>query len=111
MRFSRRQFDRMRDQPAPYSVLEDARTVGTYMRTRMRPGGGAGRERERDALRADPTAVLGDKNLQASIAVLRWDAQQPGDRRSDREAQAFAWALRRIHGKRSIDWTRYRGRR
>lgn len=98
--FSRRQFDKMRDQPAPFEARGDAHTAAVFLRTQRR------RDHQYEADR-----VLADRNLLAAIAVLRWDAEQPGDRRTQDEARRFAWALRRLHGRRTVDWTRYVSRR
>lgn len=98
--FSRRQFDRMRDQPAPFEAPGDSHTAAVFLRT----------VRRRDS-HYEADRVLDDRNLLAAIAIMRWDAEQPKDSRTRDEAQRFAWALRRLHGRRTIDWTRYISRR
>lgn len=98
--FSRRQLDKLRDQPPPFAVADDSQALATFVRQRRAAG---------EAI--SPVEAMGDARLLSAITIMRRDALQPSNRRTDSEAKAFAWALRRLHGKRRIEWTRYTRRR
>lgn len=98
--FSRRQLEKLRDQQAPFDARGDAHTAATYYRNQN----GRGKI-------VRPEELQGNRELLATITVMRWDALQPVDRRTEAEARRFAWALRRLYPGRRIDWTRYLSRR
>ena len=92
--FARRQLDKLRDLPPPFAVRADATEAAVFVRSHQGEHFEVGE-------------VLGDRRLLTAITVLRLDAANPAAKRTEEEAKRFAWALRRLHGKRSIPWTRY----
>lgn len=96
--FSRRQIDRLLDQPVPGDVREDAQYAAAFAR-----------QHRGEVLRED---VYGDRRLAAALTILHHDADSPGGNRSEIEAKRFRWALARIYGTQRVgEWTRYLKRR
>ena len=100
--YSRRQLDEIRDEAPPFATIDDASTAATWRRTQIRKGRNVGAE-----------DILASAELRAIITVLRHDAivGQYRDRRTEREARQFAWALRLLHGKPRVDFAGYMRRR
>lgn len=98
--YSRRQMDVIRDEAPPFSVVGDAETAATWRRTQIRKG-----------RNVTATDILESRELRAIITVLRHDASIYRERRTEREARQFAWALRLLHGKTRVDFAGYMRRR
>lgn len=95
--FSYRQVMKIRDLPAPFEASGDADILRLFARSHR-------------GEHFTPDDLLADRRLRAAITVVRWDAAQPGTRRTEDEARLYVWAWARILGRRQSDWTRYRTR-